>query len=239
MRARQVGRPHRADQGVVGAVSQPYRLVLGRERGDGEHRAEDLLAGDRRRRVHPVDQRGGEVGAAGDAVGLGDGAAANDVGAADGLDVAAHPVLLPAGHQRAEVGVGDARPDGHGGGPPCPAGAAGRGHGLVDLLVPRPRHVAEDGTGRRVDVRVGLRRSHRDPVDEGPGEIGYGGHGHGLAFQTRGSPGTWLAVKPHGTLTLVSGSVTSVSAVRMRMATPWDFRCPAARSRSATLKVSE
>src|SRR5882672_1694312 len=69
VRAAQVRGPDRADQRVVGAVSQRDRLLLRAEGGDGDHRAEDLLLGDPGGRVHAVDQRGGEVGAAADAVG--------------------------------------------------------------------------------------------------------------------------------------------------------------------------
>src|SRR5204862_8249009 len=40
----EVARPHRGDQPVVGAVGERERLVVVGERGDREHRPEDLLA---------------------------------------------------------------------------------------------------------------------------------------------------------------------------------------------------
>src|SRR6516165_1455992 len=43
MGALQVGGPHRCREPVAGVVGETYRLLLGVERGDVTHRAEDLL----------------------------------------------------------------------------------------------------------------------------------------------------------------------------------------------------
>ena len=100
--------PHRARQAVVGVVGDGHGVVVGVVGDERQHRAEDLLLGDRHRVVDVGEQGRLDVPALVEAGGT---TAADDDGGAFGLaglgDVALDPVALALGHERPALGRRD------------------------------------------------------------------------------------------------------------------------------------
>ena len=104
-RALLVGRPDAAGEAVVAVVGDPHRVVLAVVGLDRQHRAEDLLLGDRHLRRHLGEDGGADEVAAVEP--LGRRGAAGDELRALGLallDVAADALALDVGDERAEPG---------------------------------------------------------------------------------------------------------------------------------------